>query len=49
MNSAAEKFREGLARMKKAETGVPDRVPVYAQMSHHNAALAGESTYKLLQ
>jgi uroporphyrinogen-III decarboxylase len=31
--------------MKKAQTGVPDRVPVYAQMANHSARLAGESTY----
>jgi hypothetical protein len=45
MQNIAEKFREGLARMKKAQTGVPDRVPVYAQMAHHSAGLAGETTY----
>ncbi|KKL68359.1 hypothetical protein LCGC14_2125760 [marine sediment metagenome] len=45
MQNIADKFRDGLARMKKAQTGVPDRVPVYAQMSNHSAGLAGESTY----
>ena len=45
MQNIAEKFREGLERMKKAQTGVPDRVPVYAQMAHHSAGLAGETTY----
>ncbi len=45
MQNIADKFREGLDRMKTAQTGVPDRVPVYAQMSNHSAGLAGESTY----
>lgn len=37
------RMREGLERIKKAATGIPDRVPVYAQMSDHSAKLAGES------
>ena len=37
-------FREGTARIKKGSNGIADRVPVYAQMSHHSAKLAGEST-----
>lgn len=39
-------MREGLERMKAASKGMPDRVPVYAQMSHHAARLVGESTYR---
>jgi uroporphyrinogen-III decarboxylase len=37
-------FREGAARIKKGSGGIADRIPVYAQMSHHSAKLAGEST-----
>lgn len=37
-------FREGVARIKKGSNGIADRIPVYAQMSHHSAKLAGEST-----
>ncbi len=37
-------FHEGAARIRKASQGIADRVPVYAQMSHHSARLAGEST-----
>ena len=36
--------REGAARMKAGALGIADRVPVYAQMSHHAAKLAGESS-----
>jgi uroporphyrinogen-III decarboxylase len=46
MLRVSERLQEGIARMKKASTGIPDRVPVYAQMSHHSARLAGESTYR---
>jgi uroporphyrinogen-III decarboxylase len=35
----------GMERIKKAGEGKPDRVPVYAQMSHHSARIAGEKTY----
>ena len=38
------RLREGALRMKKGYQGVADRVPVYAQISHHSARLAGEST-----
>ena len=37
-------FCEGVARMRKGSQGLADRVPVYAQMSHHSARLAGESS-----
>ena len=37
-------FREGVARTKKGSQGIADRVPVYAQISHHSARLVGEST-----
>ena len=36
--------REGATRIGKGSKGVADRVPVYAQMSHHSARLVGEST-----
>ena len=35
---------QGLERIKKTMAGIPDRVAVCAQMSHHSAKLAGEST-----
>jgi len=37
-------LREGAARAKKGAQGVADRVPVYAQISHHSARLLGESS-----
>jgi uroporphyrinogen-III decarboxylase len=37
-------FREGVARTKKGSQGIADRIPVYAQISHHSAGLVGEST-----
>lgn len=37
-------FREGVSRRKKGSQGIADRVPVYAQISHHSARLVGEST-----
>lgn len=37
-------FREGIARLSKGSQGIADRVPVHAQMSHHSARLAGESS-----
>jgi uroporphyrinogen-III decarboxylase len=36
---------KGMERIKKAGEGKPDCVPVYAQMSHHSARIAGEKTY----
>ena len=39
-------MREGMARLKQAAAGKADCVPVYAQMSHHAARLAGESTHR---
>jgi uroporphyrinogen-III decarboxylase len=39
-------MREGLERMKAAARGTTDRIPVYAQMSHHAARLMGETTYR---
>jgi uroporphyrinogen-III decarboxylase len=39
-------LREGLRRMQSARSGKPDRVPVYAQISHHSARLRDESTYR---
>ncbi len=35
----------GIERMKKGLAGIPDCVPVSAQICHHSAKLAGESTY----
>jgi len=46
MLKISPRLREGMERMTKAAGGMPDRVPVYAQMSHHSAKLAGESTFK---
>ena len=37
-------FRAGVARVRTGSQGIADRVPVYAQMSHHSAMLAGESS-----
>lgn len=37
-------FREGTARLKQGSNGIANRVPVYAQMSHHSAGLVGAST-----
>jgi uroporphyrinogen-III decarboxylase len=44
MMKVTSRLIEGIERIKKAGNGKPDRVPVYAQMSHHSAGLAGEST-----
>ncbi len=33
-----------MRRIKEGAAGLADRVPVYAQMSHHSARLAGKST-----
>ena len=41
----AEILRQGAARTRKGSVGVADTVPVYAQISHHSARLAGESTH----
>ena len=46
MLKVSSRLREGIERMQKAVTGIPDRVPIYAQMSEHSAKLAGESTLK---
>ncbi len=46
MISVTPRLREGLERMKAAAQGRTDRIPVYAQMSHHSARLKGESTYR---
>ncbi len=46
MAVVTDRMREGLLRMEQASRGKPDRVPVYAQMSHHSARLAGETTYR---
>jgi len=40
----ARMLREGSARARHGLQGLADRVPVYAQMSHHSARLVGEST-----
>ena len=37
-------MHEGMLRIKEGTAGVADRVPVYAQISHHSARLAGVST-----
>jgi uroporphyrinogen-III decarboxylase len=37
-------LQEGRLRIKEGTAGVADRVPVYAQISHHSARLAGKST-----
>ena len=37
-------LQEGMLRIKEGTAGVADRVPVYAQVSHHSARLAGKST-----
>ena len=39
-------MRQGAARAKKGSLGIADTVPVYAQISHHSARLAGESTHR---
>ena len=39
-----ERLREGAARTKQGAQRVADRVPVYAQISHHSARLLGESS-----
>ncbi len=44
MLQLSPRLRDGMARMKLAATGKADCIPVYAQMSHHSAKLAGEST-----
>ncbi len=36
-------MRQSMLRMKQGAVGVADRMPVYGQMSHHSARLAGES------
>ena len=46
MGDVTTRLREGLERMKAAARGMADRVPVYAQMSHHAARLMGETTYR---
>ena len=45
MLKLSPKLKAGIERMKKAVDGVPDCVPVSAQICHHSAKLAGESTY----
>jgi len=35
-----------MRRIKEGTAGVADRVPVYAQVSHHSARLAGQSTLR---
>lgn len=37
-------LQEGMQRLKQGAVGVADRVPVYGQLSHHSARLAGVST-----
>lgn len=37
-------LHEGMRRIKEGTSSVADRVPVYAQMSHHSARLAGKPT-----
>ena len=37
-------FQEGARRMKDGAVGIADRVPVYAQISHHSARLLGVSS-----
>lgn len=44
MLEMSPRMQEGLHRIKEGTAGVADRVPVYAQMSHHSARLAGQST-----
>ena len=44
MPEVSPNMHEGLLRIKEGTAGVADRVPVYAQMSHHSARLAGRST-----
>ena len=44
MLKVTERMKQGMERMRRATTGKPDRVPVYAQLSHHSARLADMST-----
>ncbi|MCK4924945.1 MAG: hypothetical protein KAS61_08225 [Spirochaetes bacterium] len=46
MGAVTTRMREGLKRMEAAARGTADRIPVYAQMSHHAARLMGETTYR---
>ena len=42
-------LREGAARAKRGALGLADRPPVYAQISHHSARLAGASTVEFFR
>ena len=44
MQEISPRAQEGMLRIKEGTAGVADRVPVYAQISHHSARLAGQST-----
>ena len=44
MSNLPLRLRQGLLRMKEGAAGVADRVPIYAQVCHHAARLANEST-----
>jgi uroporphyrinogen-III decarboxylase len=44
MLEISARMQEGMVRMKEGAAGIADRVPVYAQISHHSARLAGRST-----
>jgi uroporphyrinogen-III decarboxylase len=42
-------LQEGTARARRGAQGLADRPPVYAQISHHSARLAGESTVEFFR
>jgi uroporphyrinogen-III decarboxylase len=45
MVDISARMRQGIERVNSAMKGIPDRVPVYAQLSHHAARIADNSVF----